>query len=249
MLGCRGDAGEFAFGGGGGVDGGAGSDAAPQSPRRFRPPLLSSTHPSRIEETSKPARGKPAHGTRRRSPGQGYNAFTPLQQAQAIAIIANDGVAFRPHLAKGIENVSTGEVRQIAPEPAYTVAVKPEHLAVIKNALIGVVREGTSARAFVGAGYVSAGKTGTAQVYSLKGEKYSAGHVDERLRDHAWYLAYAPADHPRIALSVLVENGGWGATAAAPIARAVFDYYLLGQKAAAAALPAPTQREPEDESD
>src|SRR6266567_1145966 len=180
--------------------------------------------------------------------GQGYNAFTPLQQAQAIAIIANDGVAFRPHLAKSIENLSTGAVRQIAPEPTHTVAMKPEHLAVVKNALIGVPREGTSARAFVGAAYVSAGKTGTSQVYSLKGEKYSA-RVDERLRDHAWYLAYAPADHPRIAIAVLVENGGFGAQAAAPIARTVFDYYLLGQKTRTPAAPGSGPREPDDESD
>ena len=180
--------------------------------------------------------------------GQGYNAFTPLQQAQAMAIIANDGVAFRPHLAKSIENLSTGVVRQIAPEPTHTVAMKPEHLAIVKNALIGVPREGTSARAFAGAAYVSAGKTGTAQVYSLKGEKYSA-RVDERLRDHAWYLAYAPADHPRIAIAVLVENGGFGAQAAAPIVRAVLDYYLLGQKPKAPAVAGPGPREPEDESD
>ena len=180
--------------------------------------------------------------------GQGYNAFTPVQQAAAIATIANDGVAFRPHLVKTIENIRTGAVREIAPEATNAVAVKPEHLAVVKNALIGVAREGTSARAFVGTPYVSAGKTGTAQLFSIKqGEKYSAGHVDERLRDHAWYLAYAPADHPRIALAVLVENGGFGAQAAAPVARAVLDYFLLGR------APPGTSTEPprttDDESD
>ncbi|MDQ6923983.1 MAG: penicillin-binding protein 2, partial [Pseudomonadota bacterium] len=128
--------------------------------------------------------------------GQGYNAFTPVQQAQAIAIIANEGVALAPHLVKSVENVKDGTVRQIALQSTQALNVRPEHLEVIKNALIGVPREGTSARAFVGTQYISAGKTGTAQVYSLKGEKYSA-RVDERLRDHAWYLAYAPADHPR----------------------------------------------------
>jgi penicillin-binding protein 2 len=180
--------------------------------------------------------------------GQGYNAFTPVQQAQAIAIIANDGRGFRPHLVRSIENVKTGEVREIAPELSHTVAVTPEHLAVVKNALIGVAREGTSARAFAGAQYVSAGKTGTAQLFTIKqGEKYSAGRVDERLRDHAWYLAYAPADHPRIALAVLVENGGFGAQAAAPIARAVFDYYLLGH--APAGAPSEDARSTDDESD
>jgi penicillin-binding protein 2 len=180
--------------------------------------------------------------------GQGYNAFTPIQQAQAIAIIANDGVALAPHLVKSVENVKDGTVRQIALQPTQALHVKPEHLAVIKNALVGVPREGTSAQAFVGTKYVSAGKTGTSQVYSLKGEKYSK-QVDERLRDHAWYIAYAPADQPRIAIAVLVENGGFGAQAAAPIARAVFDYYLLGQKPRAPAAPGTGPREPEDESD
>src|SRR5438105_346444 len=179
--------------------------------------------------------------------GQGYNAFTPVQQAVAIATIANDGHTFWPHLVRTIENVKTGAVRDIAPELRHTVAVKPEHLAVVKNALIGVAREGTGARAFVGAQYVSAGKTGTAQLFSLKGEKYSAGHIDERLRDHAWYLAYAPAAQPRIALAVLVENGGFGAQAAAPIARAVFDYYLLGRAPATASGEAPHPTD--DESD
>ena len=180
--------------------------------------------------------------------GQGYNAFTPIQQAQAIAIIANDGVALAPHLVKSVENVKDGTVRQIALQSTQVLHVKPEHLAVIKNALVGVPREGTSAQAFVGTKYVSAGKTGTSQVYSLKGEKYSK-QVDERLRDHAWYIAYAPADQPRIAIAVLVENGGFGAQAAAPIARAVFDYYLLGQKPRAPAPPGTGPREPEDESD
>ena len=179
--------------------------------------------------------------------GQGYNAFTPVQQAEAIATIANDGHAFRPHLVRSIENVRTGAVRDIPPELSHTVAVKPEYLTVVKNALIGVAKEGTGARAFVGAQYVSAGKTGTAQLFSLKGEKYSAGHIDERLRDHAWYLAYAPAAQPRIALAVLVENGGFGAQAAAPIARAVFDYYLLGRAPATASGEAPHPTD--DESD
>ena len=95
---------------------------------------------------------------------------------------------------------------------------------------------------------MSAGKTGTAQLYSLKGEKYTAGRVDERLRDPAWYIAYAPTDKPRIALAVLVENGGFGAQAAAPIARQVFDYYLAGEKKVGPA-PAAGAPDAEDESD
>jgi len=160
--------------------------------------------------------------------GQGYNAFTPIQLAHAIAMIASDGVGFTPHLVKTVQNVKTGEVRDIARDPASRLEVKPEHLAIIRNALVGVNKEGTSAAAFKGAQYVSGGKTGTAQVFSLKGEKYSEHHLDERLRDHAWFIAYAPADRPQIALAVLVENGGFGAQAAAPIARKVIDRYLLG---------------------
>jgi penicillin-binding protein 2 len=171
--------------------------------------------------------------------GQGYNAFTPIQLAHAIAMIASDGVGFTPHLVKTVQNVKTGEVRDIARDPASRLAVKPEHLAVIRNALVGVNKEGTSAAAFKGAQYVSGGKTGTAQVFSLKGEKYSEHHLDERLRDHAWFMAYAPADHPRIALAVLVENGGFGAQAAAPIARKVIDRYLLGSTEPGAAPVAP----------
>ena len=180
--------------------------------------------------------------------GQGYNAFTPIQQAHAIAIIANDGVAFRPHLGKSIRNLATGEVRQVEPQPTHSIAVRPEHLATIQKALIGVPKEGTSAAAFRGTSYVSAGKTGTAQVFSLKGEKYSEHKVDERLRDHAWYIAYAPADKPKIALAVLVENGGFGAQAAAPVARQVFDYWLLGERKAGPALPGAAPSE-SDESD
>jgi penicillin-binding protein 2 len=182
--------------------------------------------------------------------GQGYNAFTPIQLAHAIATIANDGISFRPHLVKTIRSLRSGEVREVVREPSGTLAVKPEHLAVIKNALVGVNKEGTAAAAFAKAAYVSGGKTGTAQLYSLKGEKYAASKVDERLRDHAWFIAYAPADKPQIALAVLVENGGFGAQAAAPVARRVLDYYLTGQGGggAALALPAPAVNS-EDESD
>ena len=109
-------------------------------------------------------------------------------------------------------------------------------------------KEGTSARAFAGRAVRLGGKTGTAQVFSLKGEKYEAHKVDERLRDHAWYIAYAPADKPRIALAVLVENGGFGAQAAAPIARQVFDYYLTGDHGRARARPG-GGAEPDDQSD
>jgi len=179
--------------------------------------------------------------------GQGYNAFTPMQQALAVATLANNGVAFAPHLVKSVVNLKTGDERPIAPQPSHTISAKPADIAVIRNALDGVIKEGTGAAAFAGAKYAAGGKTGTAQVYSLKGEKYSASKVDERLRDHAWFVAYAPADQPQIALSVLVENGGFGAQSAAPIARKVLDYYLLGAPVGPA--PVPGAKESEDESD
>ena len=163
--------------------------------------------------------------------GQGYNTYTPLQLAQAMATIANDGVMFRPHIVNYVENIVTRNRSVVEPQPLRTVDVKPEHLQVVKDALIGVNKEGTGARAFAGAPYTSAGKTGTAQVIAIKqGEKYVESRVAEKHRDHALFIAYAPADKPKIAVAVLVENAGFGARAAAPIARAVFDYYLLGKQ-------------------
>ena len=162
--------------------------------------------------------------------GQGYNSYTPLQLASAIATIANNGVMFRPHIVKYVEDIRTKERTYIEPKPLRTLDVKPEHIAIIKDALVGVNKEGTGARAFAGAQYVSAGKTGTAQVVAMK-EKYIESKVQERLRDHALFIAYAPADKPQIALAVVVENSGFGARAAAPIARQVFDHYLLGREA------------------
>jgi penicillin-binding protein 2 len=164
--------------------------------------------------------------------GQGYNSYTPLQLAQAIATLANDGVMYRPHIVNYIEDIVTRNRTMVEPQPLRTINLKPEHIKVVKDALVGVNTEGTGARAFAGAGYVSAGKTGTAQVIAIKqGEKYVASRVAERHRDHALFVAYAPADAPKIAVAVLVENAGFGAAAAAPIARKVFDYYLLGKKA------------------
>jgi len=165
--------------------------------------------------------------------GQGYNAYTPLQLASAIATLANDGIMFHPHIVDYVENITTHDREVIEPKPLRTLDLKPEHIAIIKQALVGVNHEGTGARAFAGAEYVSAGKTGTAQVIGIKqGEKYVEGRTQERHRDHALFIAYAPADKPKIALAVVVENSGFGAQAAAPIARQVLDYYLLGKEPA-----------------
>ena len=165
--------------------------------------------------------------------GQGYNAYTPLQMASAIATVANDGVMFRPHIVNYVENITTREREFIAQKPLPSLDLKPEHIAIIQQALVGVNKEGTGARAFAGAAYASAGKTGTAQVIGIKqGEKYVESRTQERHRDHALFIAYAPADKPKIALAVVVENSGFGARAAAPIARQVLDYYLLGKEPA-----------------
>ncbi|MFA5522170.1 MAG: penicillin-binding protein 2 [Castellaniella sp.] len=158
--------------------------------------------------------------------GQGYNAFTLLQLAQATAVLANDGVYMTPHLVCELENARTGRLEPAANRPSHIIDLKPENLDVIKQALVDVTRRGTARRAFENTAYQAAGKTGTAQVYSLRGGRYDARNVDERLRDHALFMAYAPAENPGIALALIVENAGWGATAAAPIARHVFDYWL-----------------------
>lgn len=162
--------------------------------------------------------------------GQGYNSFTPLQLAYATAMLANNGKTKRPHLVHAVENSVTREKVPVAAE-TREVPLRQENIDVIKRAMVGVTKEGTSARIFAGAGYESAGKTGTAQVIGMKqNEKYVASNIAERHRDHALYIAFAPADKPTIALALIVENGGFGASAAAPIARKALDYYLLGKR-------------------
>ncbi|MGV3628113.1 MAG: penicillin-binding protein 2 [Betaproteobacteria bacterium] len=162
--------------------------------------------------------------------GQGYNNYTPLQLASATATLANDGVMFRPHIVNYIEDIRTRDKTPIEPKPLRDLGLNPEHIKVIKDAMIGVNKEGTSARVFAGAPYTSAGKTGTSQVIAIKqGEKYVESRVAEQHRDHALFIAYAPADKPTIALAVIAENSGFGARAAAPVARQVLDYHLLGK--------------------
>ncbi|WP_341676615.1 penicillin-binding protein 2 [Niveibacterium sp. SC-1] len=161
--------------------------------------------------------------------GQGYNSYTMLQMAHAIATIAADGVMYKPHLVQYVQSSRDDKRRLIEPQPVKRLGYTTEHLATIKRAMVEVNKWGTGARAFANAGYTSAGKTGTAQVFSLKGADYKSHAVGERLRDHALFIAFAPAEDPKIALAVLVENGGFGAESAAPIARQVLDYYLLGK--------------------
>ncbi len=162
--------------------------------------------------------------------GQGYNTFTMLQLAQATAIVANNGIKHRPRLVIATQDAASGARVPVAPPEPQDLGYKPEHVAVIRKALVGVTQEGTSARVFAGAGYLSGGKTGTAQAVTIgQKDKYNASKLEEHQRDHALYMAFAPAEAPTIALAVVVENAGFGAAHAAPIARRVFDYWLLSQ--------------------
>jgi penicillin-binding protein 2 len=164
--------------------------------------------------------------------GQGYSLVTPMQLAFATATLANNGVAYQPHLVKEVQSPHSSENRAIGQGPLYDLNIDPKALDLVRRAMIAVTQPGgTAVYANMGTPYQIAAKTGTAQVIAMKqGEKYVVKDVSERNRDHAWYIAYAPADKPRIALAVLVENGGHGGDTAAPIARKAFDYYLLGKE-------------------
>ena len=167
------------------------------------------------------------------SNGSGYNSYTPLQIAHAVANLANDGVVMKPHLVRIVEDGVTKVRTLTVPRESYRIALKPENIAVIKNAMVGVTTDpsGTAYRAFTNAGYTVGGKTGTAQVIAIKkNEKYNANTIAERLRDNALFTAFAPAEKPRIAIAIIVENGGFGAGVAAPIVRKALDYYLLGKR-------------------
>jgi penicillin-binding protein 2 len=162
--------------------------------------------------------------------GQGYNNFTMLQIATAVSTLSTGGQRFKPRLVREIEDVVKHQQRRVASDALAPLPLRPVDVDVIRNAMNGVTLEGTSRAVFVGAGYQSGGKTGTAQAIGLRaGEKYSSIKADERKRDHSLYIAFAPVAAPSIAVAVIVENAGFGSTSAAPIARRVFDYLLMGQ--------------------
>lgn len=163
--------------------------------------------------------------------GQGYNSFTPLQLAQATAILANNGVVMKPHLVKIIEDGVTHERTETVPKESYRIPLKQENIDFIKRAMVGVVKEGTGAAAFRGAPYESGGKTGTAQVVNIaKNQKYDSRKLSRIFHDNGLYIGFAPADAPRIAIAAVVENGGWGAGVAAPLVRKAMDYFMLGKR-------------------
>jgi penicillin-binding protein 2 len=177
--------------------------------------------------------------------GQGYMLATPLQLASAVATVAGRGHRYTPRLVKGVRDAVTGQVTAIAPQALPEVKVRdPKDWDVIIGGMIGVTNEfgGTARASQAGAPYRIAGKTGTAQVFSIgQSEKYNEADVQERLRDHGLFVAFAPAEAPKIAVAVVIENGKHG-SAAALIARKVFDAYLLPrseQSPAATAGPAP----------
>ncbi|MCV0437803.1 MAG: penicillin-binding protein 2 [Hydrogenophaga sp.] len=162
--------------------------------------------------------------------GQGYNSFTMLQLAQAMATLANGGVKYTPHLIKATENVITRERVPQAVLPAEDLGFKPGNVRTVLEAMQAVTTEGTSTRVFAGAGYASGGKTGTAQAVTIgQKDRYDARKLEEHQRDHSLYIAFAPVDQPRVALALVVENAGFGSAHAAPIARRVFDYLLMDQ--------------------
>jgi penicillin-binding protein 2 len=161
--------------------------------------------------------------------GQGFMTVTPMQLAQVTAVLAAQGEVFQPRLVTGIRDPQTGAVSTIDPVPLPRVkGGTPEQWQVIMEGMRDTMISGTARAIATSASYKMAGKTGTAQVFTVaQNQSVSAAVQNERLRDHSWFIAFAPAEDPQIAIAVLVENGGFGASAAAPIARQMFDAYLL----------------------
>lgn len=163
--------------------------------------------------------------------GQGYWLATPMQLAHATTIMANRGVRLKPHILRGVRITRNQQESVLKPEPFPTVEAEDRFWNLAIQGMENVMRPGGTARAAgAGAAYRIAGKTGTAQVFGLAGGKYNAGRIAKRLRDHALFVGFAPADNPKIAVAVIVENAmGGGGHTAAPIGRKIMDAYLLKQ--------------------
>lgn len=160
--------------------------------------------------------------------GQGYNNFTMLQLANAMATLANGGVRYTPHVALAAQDVVTNQRTPLFHPEGVDLKFRPDNVQAVLQAMADVTTEGTSARVFAGAGYRSGGKTGTAQAVTIgQKDRYDAKKLEEHQRDHSLYVAFAPFEEPTVALAVIVENAGFGAAHAAPIARRVFDYLLM----------------------
>ncbi len=163
--------------------------------------------------------------------GQGYVLATPMQLAVATMTLANNGVVYKPQILRAWRDPATDQMFYAAPQIVEQIKLDPKHLRVVKDAMVDVMRPGgTAAIAGANTPYLFAGKTGTAQVIGIKqGARYIESQVHARHRDHALFISFAPADDPKIVIAVMVENGGHGSTIAAPIARKVTDYWLLGK--------------------
>ena len=156
--------------------------------------------------------------------GQGYIQVSPIQACQMISVVANGGRFYRPMLLKQTRNRETGDVEVFSPEQINSVTLDPKILWEVRSALAGVVNEpgGTAHKAATPLAIV-AGKTGTAQVIA---QKVAGRKLSEETQDHAWFVAFAPVENPKIAVAVVVEHGGHGGSAAAPIAKKVIEEYL-----------------------
>jgi penicillin-binding protein 2 len=179
--------------------------------------------------------------------GQGFMTVTPLQLAQVTSVLAAQGAVFQPRLVRATRDPATGKINELPPKPLpHVQGGTPQQWQVIMEGMRATVTQGTGRSMGLNASYKIAGKTGTAQAFSVaQNARYVEKNVDERLRDHSWFIAFAPAEDPKIAVAVLVENGGFGASAAAPIARKIMDAYLLPRLTPAeggTAPPTATQR-------
>lgn len=166
--------------------------------------------------------------------GQGYHLTTPLQLAVATSMLANGGKRIEPRLVEAVRDPLDHAWHPRDAGGRMQISIAPAHLEVVRQGMMDVMRPGgTAAASAAGASYTIAGKTGTAQVVGIKqGASYDASRLAREHRDHALFIAYAPTENPTIAVAVMVENGGSGSGTAAPIARAVFDYYLAGKRPA-----------------
>lgn len=158
--------------------------------------------------------------------GQGFNHYTPLQMAFATSILADDGVVHRPHFLDRILD-KYGNIVETYSESSTTIKIPRSDLELVKQGMVRVMQSGTGAQVGAGVKYTMAGKTGTAQVVSLQQNSRKSKFSGSQYKDHSWFIAFAPVENPKIAIAVVVENGGWGASAAGPIVRQVFDAYLL----------------------
>ena len=165
--------------------------------------------------------------------GQGYVTVTPLQLANMMAAVANGGKLYRPYLVSKVESLDGATVREYGPELIRTIEMKPDTIARVQRALADVVQgpggTGGAARSSV---VQIAGKTGTAQVIEMKGGYVKTEHLSYFNRDHAWFVSFAPVEKPQVAIAVLVEHGGHGGEAAAPMAKKVFEKFMELQKPA-----------------